>query len=235
MATLLSANILNARATLNELTAVFWTDAELLAYALAGCRDLWRSIIDLHQGHFLTIDMTNVSLAANTATITGVPADTFRVELIEARDQTTANTLQDITFWPRPINHPDVTAARMGGVQDPNGRDIYFSLRNAGSPIAAPAIDIAPMISAALPLRLVYTPTLPTLTAASANPIPGESDHAIEAWIIAHARAREREDRSPDPAWMAIYLNDKNSLLIALTPRQTQEPDVVEALFEGLW
>lgn len=234
-APLISAAITNARYTLNESTATFWTDAELLVYANDGIKDLWRAVIDLHQGHFLTIDVTSVSLAASTGTITGTPSDLFRVELLEVRDQTSANTVQNLTFSPRAINHPDFSAARGLGAVDPNGRDIYFAVTGAGSPVAAPTIQVAPMISSAVNLRLTYTPTIGNLAASVANPIPGDSDHAIQAWIIAHARAREREDRSPDPEWLTIYASDKKNLLVALTPRQTQEPDVVEALFESYW
>jgi hypothetical protein len=234
-APLISAAITNARYTLNENTAAFWTDAELLVYANDGLKDLWRAVIDLHQGHFLTIDTINVSLAASTSTITGTPADLFRVELLEVRDQTTANTVRNMTFSPRAINHPDFSAARGLGAVDPNGREIYFAVTGAGSPVSTPAIQIAPMISSAVNLRLTYTPTLGNLAASIANPIPGDSDHALQAWIISHARAREREDRSPDPEWLAIYASDKKNLLVALTPRQTQEPDIAEALFESYW
>jgi hypothetical protein len=52
---------------------------------------------------------------------------------------------------------------------------------------------------------------------------------------VAWARAKEREDRSPDPAWFATYSTDKQSLLTALTPRQEQEEEVVEGLFDGMF
>lgn len=231
-ATTIAAIVASARTTLLETTARFWSDAELTAYAVDGCRDLWKAILDLDEGHFQTIDDTNVSLAANSDTLTGVPSDVFRVELITVRDQTTANSVQNMTFRPCKVKHADWDASRALGAVDPSGREILFAIRNAGSPIAAPAIDVTPRITSAVNLRLVYNPTLGTFTN---NPIPGESDHAIYAWIIAHARAKEREDRSPDPAWLSIYATDKVNLLTALTPRQTQEPEVAEALFESYW
>jgi hypothetical protein len=218
-----------------EATAAYWTDAELLIHAISGIKDLWKAVIDLNQGHFVTQDVTNVSLAASTQTLTGVPTDVFRVEVIEPRDLTTTNTARNVTFAPRSINHADFTGARSLGTVDPSGREIYFAVLGAGSPTAAPTIEIAPKISTALLLRLSYTAVIGALTAASTNPIPGESDHALEAWIIAYARAKEREDRSPDPEWIAIYASEKKNLLTALTPRQTVEPDVVEALFESYW
>lgn len=235
MATLLSTVITNARYTLNEPTAKFWSDAELLVHAIDGVKDLWKAIIDLGEGHFLTIDETNVSMAADSNTLTGVPADLFRVELLEVRDLTTANAVQNMTFEPRAVQHPDFTASRGLGSVYPSGRTIYFNVYNAGSPVGTPSILVAPKITSAVLLRLVYTPTIPALTAASNNPIPGDSDHALQAWIIAHAKAKERPDNSPDPEWMAVYASDKQHLLTALTPRQTQEPETAEALFESYW
>jgi len=235
MATLLSGIITNARYTLNEPTASFWSDAELLTYAVDAVRALWREILDLGEGHFQTKDETNVSLAASATTLTGVPTDVFRVSLLEVRDLTSSASVFNLTFEPKHTNDPDFTAARGLGSVDPNGRIIYYALTGAGGPIAAPTIEVAPKITSAVNLRLIYNPTLAAMTAASNNPIPGESDHAIQAFIIAHARAREREDRSPDPEWMAIFESDKLNLMQALTPRQTQEPETVEALFESYW
>lgn len=235
MATTLGTIITNSRTHLNESTASFWTDAELLVHAIDGCRDLWKAIIDLNQGHFQTVDDTNVSLAANTATLTGVPSDVFRVESLEVRDLTSANTVQDMTFTPKKKNHPDWAGARALGAVSPGGREIFFDIRNAGSPVAAPTIDVAPTITSAVNLRLVYTATLGALVSGSSNPIPGESDHAIMCWVIAHARAKERPDSKPDPEWLSFFATDKTALLKALTPRQIQEPDYAEALFEPYW
>lgn len=235
MATTISTLISTARLHLNETTAAFWTDAELLTHATDGIKDLWKAIIDLKQGHFLTIDETNVSMPANSNVLTGVPADTFRVELIEPRDLTDANSVRNITFEARPINHPDFSAARGLGVQTPSQQTIYFTVFNAGSPVGTPSIEVAPQISSAALLRLVYTPTIGTLTVNSTNPIPGESDHAVVCWIVAHARAKERERLDPDPEWMAFYSTDKTYLLAALSPRQTQDVQTVDALFESWW
>ena len=233
MATTLSTIITNARTVLLESSANFWTDAELLVYATDGVRDLWKAVLNLDEGHFTTIDETNVSMAASTNTLTGVPSDVFRVELIEVRDQTTANSVQNMTFEPRAVNHPDFSGSRSLGSVDPSGRTIYYSVLAAGSPVAAPTILVSPKINTAVLLRFVYTAGLATLTSGSNNPIPGESDHAIMAWIIAFARSKERADASPDPEWMAIYAADKAHILGALEPRQTQEPEVVEAMFES--
>jgi hypothetical protein len=88
MATLLSAIETQARRHMLEATARFWSSAELIDIINLGIKDLWGAIIDLNQEHFLTVDITNVSLAADGTSLTGVPTDTFRVHLIEPLDTT---------------------------------------------------------------------------------------------------------------------------------------------------
>lgn len=236
MATALSTIITNGRVDLKETTARFWADAELVEHLKLGINDLWGAIVDLNQEHYLTIDTTNVTLAADTSTLTGVPSDVFRVELIEPSDTTSAGTAPDMLFMPRDYKSADFRNARQLTSQDPTqGLNIFYALSQKGSPVAAPTVHVAPTISRAVALRFVYTPGpgTATMTSASTNPIPGESDNALKAWMVAFARAKEREDRTPDPNWLAIYATEKASILTRLTPRQTQEPDVVEDVFMG--
>lgn len=217
--------------------APFWTDAELLELIILGCKDLWRAITDLHQGHFTTIDATNVTLASNASALTGVPADVFRVLSIEPRDLTDSSASRGIEFLPRAYKSRSFQYARSLGAMSPTtGGVVLYDILNAGSPVAAPTISVAPPLSTAMNLRLVYINTLSSaLSESSTNPIPGESDNALISWTVAWARAKEREDRSPDPSWIATYSTDKQSLLTALTPRQEQEEEVVEDLFGDCW
>lgn len=214
---------------------IFWTDAELLNIMTAGCRDMWAGILDLHADHYQTIDETNVTLAANTSTLSGVPADVFRVSLIEPRDTTITGTNRSIIFIPRKYNHPDFIAARTASAVSPTSYAscIYYSISGAGGPVGTPTITIAPQISSAMNIRLVYNPILAALTGASTNPIPGESDQALIAYTCAFAKAKESEAGSPDPGWISIYSTEKQSILVRLTPRQEQEPEVVDDLFWG--
>ena len=221
-------------------TQAFWTDSELLGHGSRCITDLWAAILDLHQGHFTTIDATNVSLAADGTQLTGVPSDVFRVDLIEPRDVTVSATGRNIEFEPKSYKSADFRNARaQGAVQSDGVQKVYYDLVGVGSPVSAPVILTAPKLSSALNLTLSYVPALgvsasyPLTT--SDNPIPGESDNAVIAWIVAFARAKEREDRMPDPGWLGIYSTEKTSLLVRLTPRQTQEPDIVEGMFEGYW
>jgi len=215
----------------------FWTDDELFHYALKGTTDLWKAVIDLHHEHFLTLNSTDVSLQSGVNQLTGVPNDTFRVYLIEPTDPTTVGC----RFVPRAVNSREFAAARWQGLQTPvtpgMGIVVYYCLTGAGAPNSAPVIQTAPQLATAVTLNFWYVPILGvhqyTLENAT-NPIPGESDQAIIAWIIAYMRAKERDDRSPDPAWISVYSNEKTSLLASLTPRQEQEPEYVESVF-GDW
>ena len=217
------------------LTAPYWTEQELLDILILGCKDLWRAITDLHQGHFTTIDITNVSLAASAVSLTGVPADCFRVLLIEPRDLSSSET-RYVVFRPKPYHGVLFQEARTWSAASPsNSGVIYYDILNAGSPVAAPSIVIAPAVSSAVTLTLIYVHVLPTLVETDNNPIPGESDNALVSWGVAWARAKEREDRSPDPSWFATYSTDKVSLLTVLTPRQEQEVETVEGMFGEEW
>jgi len=209
----------------------FWTEQELFDILVLGAKDLWRAIVDLHQGHFTTIDETNVSLVSGQTTLSGVPTDCFRVLMIEPRDLTNSVPYY-LTFRPKPYHGLTFQAARAESAQGTDrSRTIFYDILNAGSPVAAPSIVVAPSIGTSANLRLVYTHILPTLVETDNNPIPGESDNALVSWGVAWARAKEREDRSPDPAWFATYSTDKQSLLQALTPRQEQEEEMVEGMF----
>lgn len=235
MATTLAQIEVLSRRHLEEVTAKFWTSAELIDIEIAGIKDLWRDIVMLKQEHFLTVDTTNVTLAANTATLTGVPADVFKVYMIEPLDGSTDSNNVGLAFKPLDYNHPKFLAARGTDAIDPSNATIYYAVHAAGSPVAAPTIRIAPQVTAAVTLRFTYIPTIGTLTSASNVPIPGDADNALVAWTVAYARAKEREDRMPDPGWFETYIGEKTRLLNSLGVRQVQEPIFVDALFEEQW
>lgn len=235
MATLMSALLAQTRENLVESTAAYWTDAALLVHANNGIKDLWRRINDLYQEYFVTVDDTNVTLTANGASLTGVPADVFRIVAIEPRIVGASSVNPGLIFQPRKYNHRDFQQARAQTVREPNNTVVFYDVMNAGAPVGAPTILVAPRVTSAVNLRLTYNQTLPTKVAGDSNPIPGESDNALVAWMTAYARAKEREDRAPDPEWLAIYGTEKTNLVQQLTPRSIQEPEMVEGFFEDLW
>jgi|ERR1035437_3716186 hypothetical protein len=209
----------------------FWTDAELLGILKRGVSDLWRAVNDNYQNYFLTVDATHVSIAVGTDLLSGVPADVAIIRAIKPR---VPSAYPYLKFEFRNVDHKDFIAAETQGTIDSGqARLVFFYISQAGAPIAAPEVHIAPMLSAAVPLALVYVQTLGTFTASSVNPVPGESDQALISWGVAWARAKEREDRSPDPAMIQMYATEKQNILVSLTPRQTQDEEVAEALFEG--
>lgn len=232
MATTLSTIVTRARRHLVETTASFWSDAELTDLAIEGCEDLWKMYIDTFQDYFLTVDETNVTHPASSYTLTGVPSDVFRIKAIEPRD---LNSNLNLIYRPLDYAHPDFLKARAEQSGDASGSTIYYDIVATGPPVGAPTIYVAPKINAAVTLRLVYIPTLGTLTSGSNNPFPGYSDKALVAYVVAFARAKEREDRSPDPEWLAIYQTEKQHINTVITPRQEDEDDYAEALFEQWW
>lgn len=237
MATTIAVIVANARTNVNESTASFWTDAELLVHAVHGIKDLWRSVKDTLQDHFFTILADGATLYQDTdgTTITGVPADVAEVRLLEPYDLA---TYPSIIFRPLAYNHPDFQNARGQTSQSPNnGGVIYYAITGAGGPVGAPTIYVAPKLSGRLHLRLMYVPNIGVLTSASNNPVPGESDKAVECWICAYALGKQNPDSTftPDATWMEMYKAEKDKIITAVTPRQTQEVQIAEALFESYW
>jgi hypothetical protein len=235
MATLLSSIETQARRHLIESTASFWSSAELIDHVISGIRDLWRPTVDLKQEHYLTVDITNVSLAADTSQLTGVPLDVHKVYLIEPRDISASSANAGLIFTPKDFNHASFQGARARDDIDPKNDTIYYAITGPGAPVGAPTIRVAPQVTSAVNLSFSYVPTLGALASTSQVPIPGEADNALIAWTVAFARAKEREDRSPDPSWLAIYATEKNNLLQSLGLRQYQENSYVDAVFEQHW
>jgi hypothetical protein len=235
MATSIASIITTARSHLNETVEKFWFDYELADLAEKGIHDLWRAINDNFQHYFVTIDETNVSQPAGSAVLVGVPDDVAIVRGLEARD---LSLRPGLVYEHKDYNHVDFQRARSRGTLDPSYAHvypIYYCIMGAGAPVGAPTIQVAPVFSAPVLLRLTYVPTLPLIDEDSLNPIPGESDQALVAWVVAYALAKEQDDKTPHAGWLAIYGTEKTNMLTSLTPRQTDDETYVEALFEDLW
>ncbi len=236
MATQISYAISLVRQRLIEPTPNFWTDDELVQIAISGIRDLWRDIADLKQEHFLTKNVTDVHFPANSKVLAGVPADVHKIYMIEPLDLSENGSSHGLLFKPLPYNDNLFQLARSRGSIDPQNDTIFYALSGQGSPAAATIVDCAPMVSSNVRLNFVYVPTLPTaLSVDDFIPIPGEADNAVVAWTVAYARAKEREDRSPDPMWLQVYAAEKAHVLQALGLRQYQEPSYAKAMFEEYW
>ncbi len=236
MATLISTIITRVRVNwLREPVASYWSDAELLVHAISGINDLWRKVLDLHEEHYLVVDDTNVSLTALSSTLTGIPTNAFRVLSVDPRDLSSSSANIGVEFVARDFNHPDFQLARRTPACEPRGVKLCYTVLGAGPPVDTLTVRVAPQVTAAMNVSLAYLKTHGVTASSDANPIPGESDLAVEAWIAAYARAKEREDQSPDPEALAIYANEKQNIALALTPRQEQELPIVEGMFEGMF
>lgn len=221
-----------ARRQLRETTANFWSSQELTDICAAGIRDMWRDIADLKQGHFATINDTDVYMDARSSTLRGVPADLHKVFIIEPRDMTETSGNVGLVFTPLPYHHHSFQSARTQGDVDPSNNVVYYAIMQGGGPVSAPTIYVAPTATAQVPLTIGYVPVLGDMTTNTTVPIPGESTNALVAWTTAFARAKEREDGSPDPNLLAIYATEKAHILESLGQRQYQEPMYVDAVFE---
>lgn len=236
MATPIADIITRIRGDLSEGTASYWTDPELATIILAGARDLWRKIAGVYREHFITIDETNVSILLDGTALDGVPADVFVVVAVEPRVVGRNNPNRGLIFSPRKYTHPEFMSARAMGPCEPVNLTVFYDIINAGAPVGAPTILIAPLLTAAVALRLTYIHTLVPFDKDGDNPIPGESDNALYAWGMAYAKAKENEQNAPDPEWMAVYGTEKMNLVAELAPpRSIQDTEVVEAFFQDLW
>ena len=238
MSTPLPSILAQVRAQLIETTARFWTDAELYSIMRLGVQDMWGAILDLHADYYFRINDTDVVLKQGDAYISGIPADCFRITLIEPRDITVNGIGHAVLFVPRKYNHTDFIVARTLDAQDPGSmpaRQIYYQIVGLGPPSEPMRIVTAPLLDEDLPLRLVYNQTIwgGSDNIPDVNPLPGECDNALKAWTLAYARAKETDGRTPDAGWLAIYSAEKQNTLVRLTPREEQEPEIVEDMFQG--
>ena len=230
------ANIIPVvRNHLVEPTPVFWSDAELTDIAIRGIHDLWRDIADLKQEHYLTIDRTHVNFPPNSSVLTGVPADIHKIFQIEPVDMTDNGSFHGLLFLPLKYNDQTFQLARSRSPIDPTNDVVYYATHSQGAPVNAPVIVCAPQVTSNVPVSIAYVPTLGALVETDIIPIPGEADNAVIAWTVAFARAKEREDRSPDDAWLAIFATEKDHLLQSLGLRQYQEPIYVQATWQEYW
>lgn len=224
-----------ARRQLSELVPKFWSSEEIVAIIGQGVKDLWRDIANLKQEHFLKVNDRDVVLKAGERQFTGVPRDVHKIYMVEARDLTLNGSNVGVAFEFKDWNHPNFKQARSMDSVDPSNCVIYVSPMGAGGPDGETIVRVAPTVTADLNITFAYVPTLSELKGDDQVPIPGEASNALVAWTMAYARAKETEDRSPDPNWLSVYSTEKQHLLESLGLRQYQDAQYVDALFEEYW
>src|SRR5260370_26518735 len=194
MASLYSDLLTIVRNRLIESTANYWTDAELFEMMFTGTRDLWRDVVDLKQEHYMIIDNDHVSYPPNSTTLLGVPANVHKIFNIEPRDMTENGPNHGLQFKPLKYNDDTFAQARGRLAMDPTNSTIYYTVHDAGAPVGAPTVVVAPMVTSNVLVSFAYVPVLGVLASTNKIPIPGEADNAVIAWAVAFARAKERED-----------------------------------------
>ncbi len=238
MPTQISAIETQIRERLEELSPRHWTSAELTKIIAHGIKDLWREIVNLKGEHYFVLDALNVTMPASSDTLQGVPNDIHKIYLIAPRSMNPSSTSAGryLQFQPRDYNHKDFLAALAEDSADSaESNVIYYAITGMGGPVNSPTVYVAPRVNAAVDLRFAYIPTLGPLETDNYVPIPGEADNALVAWGVAYARAKEREDRAPDPEWLSIYSTEKQNLVNSLGLRQYQEPQFASAMFQDYW
>lgn len=223
------------REQLVEPEPIFWSSEELHGILTRGAKDLWRSVVDLKQEHYLRVNTTDVFIPSGGTQLMGVPSDVHKIYLIEPRNVDRQAGGSSTIFTPLDYNHDDFRGARAYPRMSPPYSEIFYAIHGQGSPVSPPTIEIAPSITTTFELKFCYVPTLDPMQLESTVPIPGEADNALVAWGMAYARAKEREDRTPDPGWLAIYNTEKKNLLQSLGLRQYQEVQTVDGVFDALW
>lgn len=211
-------------------TDLFWTSDEIIFWLNQGAKDLWKKLKDVYQKHHYTIDQSNVSLAASSNELTGVPADVQDVYFLRAR---TPSSYPNLRFVRKDYGSLEFEAALALSAQDStNIGVIFYDIVGQGAPVQAPTIKTAPQVNGEILLELGYVPTIGSQTSGQNNPIPGESDAALIAYATAWSRSKERPDKTPDPGWIEIYATEAANLVVAMTPRSLQEPEYVMGMFE---
>lgn len=225
--------VAKVRVHLNETTADFWTDAELIDHVIAGIKTLWREINNLREDYFFAT--ATVTQAANATTLSNMPVS--GVSRVLGLKPLVSSSYPSLNYFPKRFTHPDFTAARAQDAISPSDAGkCYYALTGAGAPASAgPTVYVAPKFDAAVSLELIYIPTLGTMTGVTENPLPGELDDALVAWGVAHALPREAEGTEPDAMWLAKFKTEKDAALVFLDPRQDDEPKVAEEMFGELW
>lgn len=223
------------RQRINEITPRYWTSQELTDIIISGIKDLWRDVVEVKQEHFFKVNDSDVYFGASSTGLSGVPADVHKIYNIEPRDLSTNGSTHGLVFTPMDYNDKDFQSARGMDAIDPASGEIFYAITGAGGPIDAPIIYCAPQVTSDVDLSFAYIPNLPDMTTNSSVPVPGEVTNALVAWGVSYARAKEREDRAPDPGWLSIYATEKAHILESLGRREYQENTYARAVFQEYW
>lgn len=185
------------RDNLDESTASFWTNAQLLRFINRAKDRVWTEVRKLKDDYFLvqrastdgsvtilgaTYATSSFAIVAGTRNYT-LPPDFSEMKLIEV---TTAN-YETVRFLYRDLAHPEMRAARE--ITDQQTPDVfYFDI------IGERTLAIAPLSNTALDLRLSYIPIIGDLSLdADELEMPYPLWMAVEAFATSSALKMDRD------------------------------------------
>ena len=223
------------RANLDEATAAFWTNAQLLIYLNRSKNRVWREVRKLKEDFFLiqrtstdgaltilgeSYTASSFAIVAGTRTYT-LPPDFVEMKLIEV----TTSGYEFVRFQHLDLAKPEHRALRR--LTDQYAPSVFiFDL------IGSVTMTIAPLSNTALDLRLSYIRRIADLADdTDVLDVPYELADAVEAYATAAAL---KQDRAPEAATWEATGREIVASAIGSSARQITDPVFVDA-FLGEW
>jgi hypothetical protein len=227
--------LLDVRTNLDENTASFWTDTQLISYIDQAQHVVWTEVKKLKGDDYFDIernstdgtvtiltenyDCASFAIAASTTNYT-LPPDVAEVKLIDC----ITSGYEHVRFVFKDRAHPDFRAARqIVETLDPSV-GFYCDLMGERT------LVIAPKSNRALDLRLSYMPILGTLTATTDTlQVP----HAL--WLAVLDIATKRAQMKDRDSSFIMWEEEAQATIARFfgsNARQTSDPMIVQGLFE---
>lgn len=222
------------RDNVDESTAAFWTDAQILRYLNRAKDRVWLEVRKLKDDFFMeTRSSTDGSLtilgdsyaASSFAIVAGtrdytLPPDFVEMKLVEV----ITSSYEQIRFVHADLAHPDMRAA-LEIVDNQNPGYFLYDI------IAARTMRIAPKSNTALDLRISYVQIIPDLSGEGSElTLPHPLYLAVEQYATAAAL---KQDRNPDAATFEASGNAVIASVFGAHARQTA--DIETAIGYGGW
>ena len=224
------------RDQLDELSASFWSDAQILRYINRGKDRVWNRLKAVNE-YYCTVTRTSndgvltIQGESYTANAFRLLAGTSDYVLPPDFDQMSAiecitSGYTDLSITRMDINNPEFRALRSLTDDQQPMDEIFYDI------IGEPAtIRIAPKVNVTLNLQITYVQTLADLSAETDRlALPNPLYQAVVDYAVSFAL---RQDRSPD----ALTYEQSGDKLIAerfgSELRQTQDVQVARAFLEG--
>ena len=222
------------RAYLDEATASFWTQAQLLIFANRAKDRVASEVRKLRHVYFtvtrsstdgsLTI-LAETYLASSFAIVAGtrtytLPPDFMSMQLIE----TITSGYEDVRFVYRPLNHPDMRSA-LAYVGNIAPSTFYFTISGERT------LRVVPPSDTALDLRITYIQQFADLSADSDElTMPYPLYMAVEHYAVASAMMMDRDPNSAaHEARARAIINE----VVAADVRQDQDIEVATGYLDS--